>query len=147
MPLSNYITHGDIYDAIQDKVIGDSIWSYWEFRDVVSLIPELSDNKLMVKKVWHENDYQGDEFALLKRKYYNEWYFIPWSFGSCSGCDVIQASHGNRVEELRIIREMIRGAREFHNLDELKMWLDDNETVYSWDSFRKGFRESLENVK
>ena len=38
-----------------------------------------------------DNDYQGDSIALYKNG--DTYYFIQWGWGSCSGCDALQAAN------------------------------------------------------
>lgn len=40
-----------------------------------------------------EGSYQGDSIILLKR--WNEYYIANWGWGSCSGCDALEASNDN----------------------------------------------------
>jgi hypothetical protein len=44
-----------------------------------------------------DNDYQGDSVAVFKSHDQDIYYFSQWGWGSCSGCDALQASYGNYV--------------------------------------------------
>ena len=53
---------------------------------------DFSDVEILVQ--YDEGGYQGDSMALLKF-FSNEYFIAKWGWGSCSGCDALQAAQNN----------------------------------------------------
>lgn len=51
-----------------------------------------------------DDDYQGDSFALVRDG--DRWGWLTFGWGSCSGCDALQAAEGDE-EELSELREQL----------------------------------------
>jgi hypothetical protein len=52
----------------------------------------------------HDNDYQGDSFYLLKKG--RQYGILVFGWGSCSGCDALEASYGD-VGEITKLRDSL----------------------------------------
>ena len=51
----------------------------------------------------NDNDYQGDSI-LIGKDGYGQYYYCEWGWGSCSGCDMMQAESDNDTEENVVIQ-------------------------------------------
>lgn len=63
---------------------------------------------------WNIGDWQGDEVYLLKNG--DQYGFIVVGYGSCSGCDALQACENQEeVDELKqsIVDEIVWGSKEY----------------------------------
>lgn len=87
-----------------------------------------------------DGDYQGDTYALVKGPD-GRIGFVSFSWGSCSGCDALQAcdTYQDVADLFAQIRDSVRW---FRTLDEAKAWVvsPDQETQHqyhtgSWGSF------------
>jgi len=82
-------------DEIKDKIINEYLGSYESIMKTALCIREdwfYPDSVEIVVK-HDEGSYQGDSMALLKR--WKEYYIANWGWGSCSGCDALEASSEN----------------------------------------------------
>lgn len=78
-----------------------------------------------------DNDYQGDtRVAYFKDGKYG---FLNFGWGSCSGCDALQACN-SREETAELIEETERSIIWFDTLDELKAYITDElrKQSYYW---------------
>jgi len=78
-----------------------------------------------------DDDYQGDSRVLLKDG--NRFGVLIFGFGSCSGCDRLQACNNfNEIDEL--IQEMYNDIHWFDSLEECKTWAEERdwELQHSW---------------
>jgi hypothetical protein len=78
-----------------------------------------------------DDDYQGDSRVLLKDG--DKYGVLIFGFGSCSGCDRLQAcSNYNEIDEL--IQDMHNDIHWFNSLDECKKWAEERdwELQHSW---------------
>lgn len=91
----------------------------------------------------HEDGYSGDSFYVLKRvlgrvgtalangQDTTEWGFLVVGWGSCSGCDALQA-----VGSYNDLQELVDGleasVRWFKNKNMLKVWSKQHDPKYEW---------------
>lgn len=68
--------------------------SYWSYQD---LVDSMEVNVLLEE---HDNDYQGDSYYLLKKG--REYGILIFGWGSCSGCDELEACYGDRKGATRL---------------------------------------------
>ena len=90
---------------------GDSSWSY------DNLLATMTDGK-----VWaHEdNAYQGDTFAIIQRG--GAYGFVVFGWGSCSGCDALEAAHSDIAMATQLRDELYDSARWFSSLENFLHW-------------------------
>lgn len=65
-----------------------------------------------------QNDYQGDTWALLRRG--DEWGYLCFGWGSCSGCDALQAC--DNVADLQCLADEIEARVTWRTRDEMREW-------------------------
>ena len=67
-----------------------------------------------------EDNYQGDSYLLYKRD--NQYGFLIFGWGSCSGCDALQSCDNiNEVQEL--MNQLYSDIKWFDSLEEVKKYL------------------------
>lgn len=71
---------------------------YWSYSDLVDSM----EVEVLVER--HDNDYQGDSYYLLKKD--REYGILIFGWGSCSGCDALEACDGN-LEEATELRDSL----------------------------------------
>lgn len=90
---------------------------------------------------WHKlvlGDYSGDIFYVSNHN--NKWYFVTTGYGSCPGCDALQAVAGDLNGLISLQDSMLSSIREFDSLMELINWIDnsveywcqDKEEIIDW---------------
>lgn len=91
-----------------------------------------------------DSDYQGDSFFLLTKD--NKFGYLSFSWGSCSGCDILQAC--DSYEDLQSLADRLENQIIwFYSWDEIKDWVNarDWESLIDWHTgakkFIKEFRE------
>ena len=77
-----------------------------------------------------DNDYQGDTRVILKKD--NDYGLLIFGWGSCSGCDALQAC--NSYKEIEELRKYLEGSIRWGSADELLTYFQthDWEGDYSW---------------
>lgn len=72
-----------------------------------------------------DTDYQGDSFYLLEK---NEKYgYLTISWGSCSGCDALQAC-GDVISEIQdLFNGLERSVVWFDSFEEIKEWINNRD--------------------
>jgi hypothetical protein len=96
---------------------------------------------------WHDQrDYQGDTWVLARRG--GRFAFLNFSWGSCSGCDALEAAGGS-IKELTELRNRLYGQiRWFETEAELWNWVDDDSFHPTQAYFhRSDFRTFLTEVR
>ena len=97
-----------------------------------------------------DNDYQGDTRVVYEKD--GQYGFLNFGWGSCSGCDALQAcSSEKEVDDL--IDSLEQDVKWFASLDELKNYLTAKERDYSyysheynWSNFVKQVMELNDNT-
>lgn len=67
-----------------------------------------------------EDNYQGDSYLLYKKD--NQYGFLVFGWGSCSGCDALQAC--NNIDEVQeLMDQLYNDIKWFDSLEEVKEYL------------------------
>jgi len=96
-----------------------------------------------------DRDYQGDTFAIVKKN--DQLGFLQFGWGSCSGCDALQAAH--TLEKVGMLASDIEsGVHWFNTGAELVKWLDEAEErneyfVHSYSSRDGSFSQLREQAR
>lgn len=91
-----------------------------------------------------EEAYQGDSFLLYKND--NKYGFLTFGWGSCSGCDALQAC--TDIDEVQELMDSLYNAiKWFDSLQELKCYISDYSIVeLQWYFYSDTFKEFREKV-
>jgi len=90
-----------------------------------------------------DSDYQGDSRVLFRNVEQYGWLQFGW--GSCSGCDALQAC--NSYEDIEKLRETLHGQIKWGTREELLKYFTEKDwtTDYSWHSEEQ--KRFVEEVK
>lgn len=129
-----FIKHINLIKYLYPNCYEDNLWSYGP-GDYSPIINYLGD--VLVRH--DDSDYQGDTFALVKRARYG---FVKIGWGSCSGCDSLQACNSER-DVLELFEDIQDSVKWFDTLDEVKKFIESENRNYeyyssssAWNSFR-----------
>ena len=91
-----------------------------------------------------EEAYQGDSFLLYKND--NKYGFLAFGWGSCSGCDALQAC--DTIDEVQeLMNRLYNAIIWFDSLQELKCYICDYSIVeLQWYFYSDTFKEFKEKV-
>lgn len=91
-----------------------------------------------------EEAYQGDSFLIYKND--NKYGFLTFGWGSCSGCDALQAC--DTIDEVQELMDNLYNAiKWFDSLQELKCYISDYSIVeLQWYFYSDTFKEFREKV-
>jgi hypothetical protein len=80
---------------------------------------------------WDTNDYQGDTLVIYSRD--AKFYYLQFGWGSCSGCDALQACE-TFFEVAKLMNELMDSIKSFDSRDEIAIYLCDHdwEGDYIW---------------
>lgn len=115
---------------------------YW--YDYQPMLDEFGEILLQVD----DDDYQGDSFLIYKKD--NKYGLLIFGWGSCSGCDALQACDDiDEVQEL--MDSLYNSITWFDSLQELKNYISNNDIMeLKWychsDTFKKFKRQILESI-
>lgn len=76
-----------------------------------------------------DNDYQGDTRVVYYKD--GQYGFLNFGWGSCSGCDALQACE-NEEEVNKLIDSLEQDVKWFDSLQELKDYITDSQRKYSY---------------
>lgn len=118
-----------------DKLIGD-------ISNYTPMLEQFGEILIRVD----DNDYQGDSYLIYKKE--NSYGYLRFGWGSCSGCDALQAC--NTIQEVQeLMDNLYNDIIWFDSLTELKNYFmnKDWELEYSWhvDDF-KDFLNQVEKL-
>jgi len=132
LPVKTYQYYGD------DKPEFDECaYDYDELLESVNL-----DVDWTIKA--QEYNYQGDYFYF--GEYANRFYFVVIGYGSCSGCDALQAC-STYTDMVDLRDDIKRDIREFDSLQEFKVWFDEHVQNQWYDGSEvENFTELFKNV-
>jgi hypothetical protein len=102
---------------------------HWSAGRQLEALRHYLDGAVVVLSEYHDDDYQGDMYAVLTDREH----FWLWrdSFGTCSGCDGLQDSNGQEY----IAATLAEGnTRRFESLQEAREYLATTED-YWWTRF------------
>jgi hypothetical protein len=117
---------------------------YINYDDIAATFGELVEQG-------KSDDYQGDEWFLLKRVTDKgvEYGFLEQGFGSCSGCDALQAC-GTEHEYNELINEMFLRIK-WDSAPNLLAWFETYDWTGHWsgssEECRQFIKESIEHLK
>lgn len=110
-------------------------YSYNELIDSMELDEVFSE---------HDNDYQGDSYYLFKRG--DEFGILVFGWGSCSGCDALEAAYGN-IEETTALRDDLYASIRWMSRDELKEWVGNKQWDSEWYYYREAGKDFIARLK
>ena len=91
-----------------------------------------------------EDDYQGDSFLIYKKD--NKYGLLIFGWGSCSGCDALQAC--NNIDEVQeLMNSLYDSITWFDSLQELKNYISNNAIMelkwYCYSDVFEDFRKQV----
>lgn len=92
---------------------GDAFADVWDYGPILASVGEV-----LVRV--DEDDYQGDTLALVKRA--GEFGVVVFGWGSCSGCDALQAAN-SWVDVAELRNSIFRDTKWASSLDEVVAYL------------------------
>lgn len=96
---------------IAKELYGEGYW-----YDYQPMLEEFGEILVQVD----EDDYQGDSYLLYKKD--NQYGFLVFGWGSCSGCDALQAC--NNIDEVQeLMDQLYNDIKWFDSLEEVKEYL------------------------
>lgn len=85
--------------------------------------------------LWEDvGSYQGDSYVLLETAGGAIGY-TTIGYGSCSGCDALQASHGNIKDMTELRDSILQGIRWFDNAAEALEYLNNHDWKGDWTGY------------
>lgn len=94
-----------------------------------------------------DDNYQGDSFLVVNANWRDNYGYITFGWGSCSGCDAWE-SEDTPADRAQLITDILKSSKWFDDLDSLKAyiaspdregdWYSDNET---WKTFARKVAE------
>ena len=138
-------------DEIKDKIIKNYLNSYESIMKTALCIREdwfYPENIEIVAK-YDEGSYQGDSMALLKR--WKEYYVANWGWGSCSGCDALEASNddSNKLVDLVLDYQSSVSPKLENKMDILEWISKERQNTYNrelLDNFESEVRKYFDSI-
>ena len=87
-------------------------------------------------------DYQGDYFVLLRDG--DRWGFVSIGYGSCSGCDALEAACEDGPSVVEALSEELRTSVRWGSAADLAEFFSSEVAQRQWWSFERGVRPLLE---
>lgn len=107
-----------------------------------SSLPKLLGAKTLA---WcDDHDYQGDSHALLEHG--GEFGFLTFGWGSCSGCDAMEAAYGDRAAERAVLDGLCESIIWFATLREAKDHVSSRDTANHFGCHGDGWEEFTKEV-
>ncbi|OYX03980.1 MAG: hypothetical protein B7Z15_17955 [Rhizobiales bacterium 32-66-8] len=99
-------------------------WCFHDYQPIIGFIGNVAHQV-------DDKDYQGDSRILFKDG--DRWGVLIFGWGSCSGCDVLQACD-SPAEVVKVIEDMVRDTKWFESTAAALDWFEnrDWEGSYSW---------------
>lgn len=110
----------------------------------------IEDRAIKILLDTEDNDYQGNSFLLVQRvPPTRDLGFLSYGWGSCSGCDALEAAYGDPQALAELGDELVAGTRWFDGAEALYAWMQDEEShdLQWWghsDAFKRWLREVTE---
>jgi len=92
----------------------------------------------------HDNDYQGDSFYLLKDG--NKYGILIFGWGSCSGCDALEAIGGNH-KEVTAFRDDLWNSIQWFTRADMRKLVRSKDFDLEWYGHSDGGRKFIERMK
>lgn len=90
-----------------------------------------------------QDDYQGDSFLLVRKG--EQYGFMTYGWGSCSGCDAAQAV-SSKAEATELRDDLYKGIRWFPYLTAALRWLATADHELDWYGHEPTFKQFLTEV-
>lgn len=88
--------------------------------------------------------YQGDTIVIYKSN--NRYGYLLFGWGSCSGCDALQACE--TIEEVQKLMDALYNSIEwFNSLDELKEWFNQKDWGLEWFGHDPSFKDFTNEIR
>ena len=104
------------------KELDDSWFVCWSYQPMID-----SFGEVLVQV--DDNDYQGDTRVVYYKD--GQYGFLNFGWGSCSGCDALQACD-NEEDVDKLIDSLEQDVKWFDSLQELKAYITDSQRKYSY---------------
>lgn len=119
------------------EIYENDIFSWYDYQP---MLDEFGEILIQVD----EEAYQGDSFLIYKND--NKYGLLVFGWGSCSGCDALQAC--DTIDEVQELMDRLYNSIEwFDSLQELKDYLSNDSTEeLKWYSYSDTFKEFKEKV-
>ena len=89
-------------------------------------------------------EYQGDTIVIYKSN--NRYGYLLFGWGSCSGCDALQACE--TIEEVQKLMDALYNSIEwFNSLDELKEWFNQKDWGLEWFGHDPSFKDFTNEIR
>ena len=99
--------------------------SWWGFSNYDELIASM-ELRILVQE--HDDDYQGDSYYIFKKG--REYGVLIFGWGSCSGCDALQAC--DSVAEVTNLRDDLYDRIQWLSKSGLREWLANRNEANDW---------------
>ena len=125
-------------DELKQKV-GEREWGWYDYTPILELYGEI-----IVK--CDQQGYQGDTLSVVKKD--GKYGYINFGWGSCSGCDALQACE-NISDVYTLAKGMYESIRWFDSSDQLLEFINTHDYDGDWTDkelvteFKKLINESL----
>jgi hypothetical protein len=104
-------------------IVFDEVYNYCSYGDLIDSM----ETSVLVEK--HDNDYQGDSYYLMKKgRLYG---ILIFGWGSCGGCDALEAAHGNRAE-ITQLRDDLWESIVWMTKPEIRKYVNDKDIKLEW---------------
>lgn len=114
---------------------GNEYWSYDELVDSFEVEVVFDE---------HDNDYQGDSYYLLKDG--DKYGILVFGWGSCSGCDALEACYGDLAEATRL-RDSLWESVDWMDEEGLRQYCATKRWDSEWYYYREAGRKFTERLK
>lgn len=126
-------------DLVKEEEESDKEWySFWAPSDYSPIISSIGEVLVEVEA----GSYQGDTFVLFKRD--DQYGLLTLGWGSCSGCDALQACDSfEEVDDL--ILQIHNQARWFDTAEEVIKYVYSN--IDEWSYYEEEWAEFQDKIK
>ena len=104
--------------------LNEQEYYYYDYQPIIDAF-----GKIIIQK--DDDDYQGDSYIVYKFED-NRYGVLIFGWGSCSGCNALQACYGNRDEIQDLINSLYNSIIYFDSLKELKEWAESENRKYEY---------------
>lgn len=112
----------------------DDYWSYDELVDSMEV-------KVLLME--EDQDYQGESYYLLKKG--REYGILIFGWGSCSGCDALEACYGNR-EEATKLRDDLWSSISWKSKPDMRKYVNEKDWSLDYYYYERAGRKFGERV-
>lgn len=101
---------------------------------------------VVIELIEDDDDYQGDSFAVVRDPDNGQFGYLSFGWGSCSGCDALQACYDN-VDELTKLRQQLVDSIHWEvNMKALMVWFQSRDWLTKWEGHSTGFQKFAERL-